>query len=174
MKKPIINNRIRAREVRLIDDTGKQVGVVSLDQALQMAQERNLDLIQITEKVEPPVCKILDYGKYLYQLQRKEKKVQKSSEIKGIRLRFNISEHDMETRARQAEKFLRKGDLVKIEMLLRGRERGLAHFARQKIDQFVKTLEERIPLKIERDLKRGGRGLIMIVSSDKKQTGDKQ
>ena len=159
--------------MRLIDDTGKQVGVVPLTKALQMAQERNLDLIQITEKVEPPVCKILDYGKYLYRLQRKEKKVQKSSEIKGIRLRFNISEHDMETRARQAEKFLKKGDLVKIEMLLRGREKGLSHFAREKINQFVKILEEKTPIKTERDLKRGGRGLIMIISSEKKQATDK-
>ena len=177
IKKPLINNWIRASSVRLIDDTGKQVGVVPLQDALQMARERNLDLIQITEKVEPPVCKILDYGKYLYRLRKKEKKVQKSTEIKGIRLRFNISSHDLETRARQAEKFLKKGDLVKVEMLLRGRERRLSGFAREKIDQFIKVLDEIIPIKIERELKRGGRGLIMIISREKEQetaTSNKQ
>lgn len=177
IKKLLINNWIKASSVRLIDDTGKQMGIVPLQDALQMARERNLDLIQITEKVEPPVCKILDYGKYLYRLRKKEKKVQKSTEIKGIRLRFNISSHDLETRARQAEKFLKKGDLVKIEMLLRGREKRLSSFAKEKIDQFVKVLDEIIPIKIERGLRRGGRGLIMIVSRDKEEetiTSNKQ
>ena len=171
IKKPLINNRIRAREVRLIDETGKQLGVVELGKALQMANERNLDLIQVTDKVEPPVCKILDYGKYLYQLQKreKEKKTQKTSEIKGIRLRFNISPHDLGTRANQAEKFLKKGNIVKIEMILRGREKGLTHFAREKINHFVKILKERVPIKIERDLKRAPNKLMMIVSADKKQ-----
>jgi len=171
IKKPLINNRIRAREVRLIDETGKQLGIVGLEKALQTAGERNLDLIQVTDRVDPPVCKILDYGKYLYQLQKreKEKKTQKTSEIKGIRLRFNISPHDLETRANHAEKFLKKGHIVKIEMILRGREKRLTHFAREKIDRFVETLSERIPVKIERGLKRAPNKLMMIVSSDKKQ-----
>ncbi|XOB41197.1 MAG: translation initiation factor IF-3 [Candidatus Nealsonbacteria bacterium] len=174
IKKPLVNNRIRAREVRLIDETGKQVGVVLLEKALQMAQERNLDLVQVTDKVEPPVCKITDYGKYLYKLQKKEKKEKKTSEIKGIRLRFNISPHDMETRANQSEKFLRKGNLVKIEMLLRGREKGLGHFARKKINDFVQILNEKIPVKIESALKRAPNKFIMIVSKDQKQEERKE
>ncbi len=169
IKKPLANNRIRAREVRLIDETGKQFGVVPLGKALQIAQERNLDLVQVTDKVEPPVCKITDYGKYLYQLQKKEKKEKKTSEIKGIRLRFNISPHDLEIRANQAEKFLKKGNLVKIEMLLRGREKGLGHFAKEKINNFVQNLNEKIPLKIESDLKRTPNKFLMIISKDQKQ-----
>ncbi|MCP6719251.1 MAG: translation initiation factor IF-3 [Patescibacteria group bacterium] len=175
IKKPLVNNQIRAPNVRLVDSDGKQLGIVPLEKALQVAKERSLDLVQITEKVDPPVCKIIDYGKYLYRLQKKEKKVKKSTEIKGIRLRFNISSHDLETRANQAEKFLEKGDLVKVEMLLRGRERGLQNFAREKMNQFIEVLRNRIPIKVERELRGGGRGLIMIISSDKKQeTEDKK
>jgi len=176
IKKPLANHRIRAREVRLIDETGKQLGVVVFEKALQMAQGRNLDLVQVTDKVEPPVCKIIDYGKYLYQLQKKEKekKTQKSTEIKGIRLRFNISPHDLETRARQSEKFLKKGNIVKIEMLLRGREKALGQFAKEKMTHFIEILNERIPIKIERDLKRSPNKLMIIVSGDQKQEEKKK
>jgi len=170
-KRPRVNIQIRAKEIRLIDESGKQLGVVAFEEALQMAKGRGLDLVQVTEKVDPPVCKIIDYGKYLYRLQKKEreKKTQKTSEIKGIRLRFNISEHDLETRANQSEKFLKKGNIVKIEMILRGREKGLTHFAREKINHFIEVLNEKIPLKIERDLKRAPNKLMMIVSADKSQ-----
>ena len=92
--------------MRLIDETGKQIGILPLAEALKMAQEKNLDMIQITEKVEPPICKIGDYGKYLYAEQKKERKEKvsgKTGEIKGIRLGFNIGIHDLETRAKQAE-----------------------------------------------------------------------
>jgi translation initiation factor IF-3 len=166
IKRPLINNRIRASKVRLIDDTGKQVGIIPIQEALQMARERNLDLIQVTGKIEPPVCKIMDYGKYLYQLQKKEKKPKKSTEIKGIRLKFNISPHDMETRANQAEKFLKKGDKVKIEMVLRGREKRLSNSAKEKMDEFMEILEKRIPIKIEGQLKRNPRGFTVIVFGD--------
>lgn len=164
LKKPLINNQIRAYQVRVIDETGKQLGVFSLTEALRLARERNLDLIQVTEKVEPPVCKIGDYGKYLYWLQKKEKGVKKSGKVKGIRLRFNISRHDLETRARQAEKFLREGNKVKIEMILRGREKALGDFAKEKINQFLEILEKLIPIKIEGKPKREPRGFTMIIS----------
>jgi translation initiation factor IF-3 len=166
IKRPSVNNQIRTREVRLIDETGKQTGVIPLQEALRMAEERNLDLIQVTEKAEPPVCKIMDYGKYLYWLQKKEKaaKGSRSSELKGIRLGFNISLHDLETRARQAEKFLKKGDKIRVEMVLRGREKALGDFAKGKINQFLEILEKVIPIKIERELKREPRGFTMIIS----------
>ncbi len=165
-KRILINNRIRAAQVRLIDENGKQIGVVALEKALQTAKERNLDLIQITEKVEPPVCKITEAGKYQYLLQKKEKKVnvKKMGELKGIRLGFNISLHDMEIRVRQAEKFLKKGDKVRIEMRLRGREKRLAEFAKTKFNQFLEILEKSIPIKLERELKREARGLTMIIT----------
>ncbi|HUW71661.1 MAG TPA: translation initiation factor IF-3 [Candidatus Humimicrobiaceae bacterium] len=166
LKRPLVNNQIRAREVKLIDESGKQAGVIPLPEALHMAEERNLDLIQVTEKAEPPVCKIMDYGKYLYWLQKKEKaaKGSKVSTLKGIRLGFNISLHDLETRARQAEKFLKKGDRVKVEMVLRGREKALGDFAKGKISQFLEVLGKLVPIKIERELKRESRGFTMIIA----------
>ena len=153
--------------MRVVDETGKQLGVVSLDKALQEAEERNLDLIQVTEKVEPPVCKIMDFGKYLYREKKKEKqtvKKQKGGELKGIRLRFNISQHDLETRARQTEKFLGQGNKVRVEMVLRGREKYLGNFAREKINKFLEILQEIVPYKVERELKREPRGFSMIIS----------
>ena len=155
-----MNNEIRAEKVRLIDDAENQVGVVTLQDALQMARERHLDLIQITEKADPPVCKLMDYGKYLYWLQKKEKAGSRSkgSEVKGVRLTFNISPHDMETRAKLAEKFLKEGNRVRIEMVLRGREKGMANFATGKISQFLEILKNIIPIKIERELKKEMRG----------------
>jgi translation initiation factor IF-3 len=164
-KKPLVNNQIRSREVRVIDETGQQLGVINLGDALQKSRERNLDLIQVTEKIEPPVCKIMDYGKYLYQQKKKEKGVKpRGGEIKGIRLSFNISEHDMETRARQAEKFLKEGDKVRIEVRLRGREKALGDHAKKKVSKFLEILQSLIPYKAERELKREPRGLSMIIS----------
>lgn len=169
IKKPLINNRIRAQKVRLIDDTGKQVGIILLQEAIQMARERNLDLIQVTERVDPPVCKIMDYGKYLYRLQKKEKGVKKTTEIKGLRLRFNISPHDLETRILQAEKFLKKGNKVKVEMVLRGREKRLSQFAKEKLKKFINDLEEKTPIKIDGPIKKKARGFIIIVSGTKEE-----
>jgi len=167
-KKPLINHQIRAKKVRLIDAAGKQIGVISLEEAVKKAKTSGLDLIQVTEKVCPPVCKILDYGKYLYKEEKKKKPTasQKSREIKGIRLRFNIAEHDIETRVLQTEKFLKQGNKVKIEMNLRGRERALQGFAKDKINKFLKTLGKKIPYKTERELKKEPRGLTIIISKD--------
>ena len=165
-RNPLVNNRIRAREVRLIDENGKQIGILELRKALQTAWERNLDLVQMTEKVEPPVCKIMAYGKYLYQQEKKEREAKKKTrgELKGIRLSFNISQHDLETRVNQAEKFLRQGNKVRIELRLRGREKALADFAKEKMNKFLEILGNLTPYKIERELKRESQRLIMIIS----------
>ena len=165
LKKPFINNQIRAAEVRVIDEAGKQLGILMREKAIQLAKERNLDLIQVTEKVTPPVCKIMDYGKYLYQLSKKEKSLkQKGGEIKGVRLSFRISQHDMEIKAQKAKEFLEKGNKIRIEMVLKGREKSLLDFAKIKINQFLDILNKLTPLKIERDLKKEFRGLTMIIS----------
>ena len=152
--------------MRLIDKDGKQLGVFRLEDALRKARETGLDLIQVTQKISPPVCKITDYGKYAYQVKKKEKKQkqQKTGELKSIRLRFNISPHDIETRVKAAEKFLKKGYKVKIDMVLRGREKRLSDFARQKMVQFLEILQNLIPIKVEREIKREARGLTMIIS----------
>jgi len=162
-KKPLVNNQIRSNQVRVIDEAGKQLGILPLQEAFNLAMERKMDLVQVTEKVEPPVCKLTDYGKYLYWEEKKEKK-QKGGELKAIRLSFGISQHDLETRARQAEKFLTKGNIVKIEMVLRGREKALQYFAREKINKFLDILSNLIKIKIERELKKEPRGFTLIVS----------
>ncbi len=164
-KRIISNNRIRSREIRLIDEKGNQLGVFDLRDALRKSREAGLDLIQVTEKVDPPVCKIMEYGKYAYQQGKKDKKPhQKSGELKNIRLTFAISEHDMETRAKTSLKFLDKGQKVRIEMRLRGREKALGNFAKEKIDKFLKIVRTKTPIKIERELRRQPRGLTMIIA----------
>jgi len=163
----IANTQIRAKTVRVVDETGKQLGVLPLEDALRAAYDRNLDLIQVTEKVDPPVCKIIDYGKYSYQEKKKTQeaaKKQKISTLKGIRLTFNIGQHDMEVRARQAEKFLKDGDKVRIDIVLRGREKALGNFAREKIGKFLEVLQVFVPYKVERELKKEMRGFSMIIS----------
>ncbi|MFA6190512.1 MAG: translation initiation factor IF-3 [Candidatus Staskawiczbacteria bacterium] len=166
MDKILINNFIRAKEVRVISETGEQLGVINIFSAIDLAKSKGLDLIQVTEKVEPPVCRIANYGKYLYQQQKKEKKISKprGGELKEIRLTFNISPHDMETRAKQAKKFLEEGDKVKINMSLRGREKAMGQFATDKVKLFLENLNSLIPIKTERELKREPRGFTMIVS----------
>jgi len=165
IRRPLINNQIRAAEIRVIDETGKQLGIMKLEEALRLARERNLDLIQVTEKVQPPVCKIMDYGKYLYQEKRKEKSATKvHGGLKGIRLSFRISQHDLEIKANLAEKFLKKGYKVRVELILRGREKALSEFAKKKVAQFLEILEKIIPIKVERELKREARGFTMIIS----------
>ena len=137
-----------------------------MTEALHLSRERNLDLIQVTEKVIPPVCKLGDYGKYLYWQEKKQKEMrrQKGGQIKGIRLSFGISVHDLGIRAKQSEKFLNQGNKVLIEMVLRGREKALAQVAKGKVSQFLEILNKAIPIKAETDLKKGPRGFTMIIS----------
>jgi translation initiation factor IF-3 len=164
-RKILINNQIRAEKVRLIDENGKNLGVFLLEEAIKMAKERNLDLIQVTEKVEPPVCKIGDYGKYLYSLEKKEKAAKSTAgKIKGVRISFAISPHDLETKVKMAEKFLKKGYRVRVELVLRGREKALEDFAKGKMNQFLENLGKITTFKIERELKREPRGFTMIIS----------
>lgn len=167
-KKPLYNNQIAAKEVRLVNEEGEQLGVVSKENALEMAKEKNLDLIQVTEKVDPPVCKIGDYGKYLYSQQKKERKMaggkKHSGELKMIRLTYNISDNDIETRALTAEKFLNKGEKVKIDLVLRGRQKALADFGKQKINKLIESLQQKLEIKIEKTLTKEPKGLTMIIS----------
>lgn len=170
LNKPLVNNQIKADKVRIVDETGKQIGIVLLKEALQIASERGLDLIQVTEKVNPPVCKMGEYGKYLYWLQKKEKrKSQTGGEIKEIRLGFNISVHDMTVKANRAEKFIKKRDKVKIELLLKGRQKSFENLAIEKINNFLEILQKLISIKIERELKKEPKGLTIIIS---KQTNE--
>ena len=167
MDKVLINNFIRAKEVRVIDEAGKQLGVMNIFEAIDLAKSKGLDLIQVTEKVAPPICKMANYGKYLYSLQKKEKKIKahtKESKLKEVQIGFNISPHDIEVKAKQAEKFLKDGDKVKLGMILKGREKAMGDFAKKKIEFFLQTTDKLIPIKTERELKREPRGFTMIIS----------
>jgi translation initiation factor IF-3 len=135
--------------------------------AIELAKSKGLDLIQVTEKVEPPVCRIGDYGKYLYSLHKKEKKIKvntKITKLKEIQIGFNTSPHDIEVKAKQAEKFLKDGDKVKVGMVLKGREKAMGDFAKNKIMFFLETTDKLISIKVERELKREPRGFTMIIS----------
>lgn len=142
------------------------MGVVNIEKALQISREHNLDLVQVTDKVDPPVCKIIDYGKYLYRQEKKEKNPKKTGTLKSVRIGFKTSPHDLETKAKAAQKFLEKGNKVKIEMKLRGREKALSGIARRNLSKFVKNIESKIPIKIEREIKRMANGLIMIITKE--------
>lgn len=123
-----INEQIRDREVRVVSDSGEQLGIMSSRDARRLAEEKNLDLVKIAPMAKPPVCKVMDYGKYRFEQAKREKearKNQKTVEIKEIRLSLNIDTHDFETKARHAEKFLKAGNKVKVSIRFRGRE--MAH-----------------------------------------------
>lgn len=138
---------------------------MNIFQAIDLAKSKGLDLIQVTEKVEPPVCRIGNYGKYLYSLQKKEKKIKpRSGDLKELRLTYNISPHDMEVRAKQAEKFLKDGDKVKVSLVLRGRQKAFGYLAKDKIQFFLNAINELIPIKTERELKKEPRGFTTIIS----------
>ncbi len=161
-----INNFIKAKEVRVISEIGEQLGVMDIFSAIDLAKSKSLDLIQVTEKVDPPVCRIGDYGKYLYSMQKKEKKakVKTKTELKEVRLGFNISPHDIETKAKQSEDFLKDGDKVKVSMVLKGREKAMGEYAKNKILLFLESVDKLTPIKIERELKREPRGFTLIIS----------
>ncbi|MFQ6974304.1 MAG: translation initiation factor IF-3, partial [Enterocloster aldenensis] len=141
----MINEQIRDKEVRLIGEDGEQLGIVQAKDALRMAQEAELDLVKIAPTAKPPVCKIIDYGKYRYELARKEKearKKQKVIEIKEVRLSPNIDTNDLNTKVGAARKFLEKGDKVKVTLRFRGRE--MAHMYKSKyiLDDFAESLKD--------------------------------
>ncbi|HOA47764.1 MAG TPA: translation initiation factor IF-3 [Candidatus Pacearchaeota archaeon] len=167
MKNPTVNNQIRAPKVRLISEKGENLGIISREEALQYAKERNLDLIQITSNVPIPVCRVMDIGKYLYQQKKKEKeqrKKQKSGKIKGIRISPRIAEHDLETKVKSVSKFLLKGYKIRIEVFLKGREKGMRDFAKQKLEYFLQKLEKEVEIKKESDIKKTPRGMEIIIS----------
>lgn len=166
-----INEEIRDRELRVIDTDGTQLGIMSLKEAVNLAAERKLDLVKIAPKAKPPVCKILDYGKYKYELQKKEKearKKQKTMQVKEIRLSTFIEDHDVEVKAKNAAKFLKAGDKVKVSLRFRGRERDYTSKGMDVMKRFAQVVSE--VGDIEKKPSFEGRSLIMILApkTDKK------
>ena len=165
---PRANSDIRAREVRLVGADGEMVGVLSLRDALIAADEAGLDLVEVSPNATPPVCKLLDYGKYKYELQKKAaeaRKKQKVIDIKEIKLRPNIDEHDLEIKLRNARAFLEEGDKVKITLRFRGRESSRPEFAYQLIDRVKSSLAD--VAKVEQDAKMDGRQMLMLLGPSK-------
>ncbi len=167
-KSKILSNlSIKAEQVRLISEDSKSSEVIELSKALELANERNLDLIQITDKSEIPICKIINLGKYLYNLDKKDKKSRKrvkTTSVKIIKISFKISEHDMNTSAERVRKFLEKGDKVKIEIVLKGREKYLDDFWKKKILKFLEIIQELVDVKKEKELKKEGQGANLVIS----------
>ena len=161
----MINEKIRDKEVRLVSESGEQLGIVSSKEALKMAREADLDLVKIAPNAKPPVCKIIDYGKYRYEMARKEKeakKKQKTMEVKEVRLSPNIDTNDLNTKANNARKFLSKGDKVKVTLRFRGREMAHVGYSKQILDSFYEKLED-IAV-VDKAPKMEGRSMVMFLS----------
>ena len=164
----MINEQIRDKEIRLIGESGEQLGIMSSKDALKMAKEAGLDLIKIAPTAKPPVCRIVDYGKYRYEQTRKEKeakKKQKVTEVKEIRFSPNIDENDLNTKANQARKFLAKGDKVKVSLRFRGREMAHMSATKQILDDFLAKVED--VAVVEKPAKLEGRSMVMVLSEKK-------
>jgi len=140
------NERIRAREVRVIDDEGKQIGILQPFEALRMAREKNLDLVEVSPTAQPPVCRIMDFGKYLYEQEKKEraaKKHQKIITVKEVKFRINVDEHDYEFKKNHVLRFLEEGDKVKATIFFRGREMTHTNLGRQILERLIKDIGEK-------------------------------
>jgi translation initiation factor IF-3 len=148
--------------VRLIDETGKNLGIVKIQEALEKAKEKGLDLIEISAKTNPPVCKIMEMGKFKYKESQKKKKKTHKTETREIRLNLGTSEHDLEFKAKKITKFLEKGDRVKIELLLKGRAKYLdKSFIEERLKRILNFIN--VKYKIASEPKRGPQGVIMII-----------
>ena len=164
----ILNEQIRDKEVRVIGADGEQLGIMSAREALAKAEEEGLDLVKIAPTAKPPVCKIVDYGKFKYEQMRKEKEAKKKQhtvEIKEIRLSPNIDTNDLNTKINSARKFLVKGDRVKITLRFRGREMAHMNASKHILDDFAKALEDICT--VEKAPKVEGRSMTMFLAARK-------
>ena len=161
----MINGQIRDKEVRVIGENGDQLGIMSSREAMKLAQEAELDLVKIAPKAQPPVCKIIDYGKYRNELARKEKeakKKQKTVEVKEVRLSPNIDTNDLNTKVNNAKKFISKGNKVKVTLRFRGREMAHVQQSKHILDDFAGMLED--VAVVEKPAKMEGRSMSMVLT----------
>lgn len=161
----MINGQIRDKEVRVIGENGQQLGIMSSREAMKLAQEAELDLVKVAPKAQPPVCKIIDYGKYRYELARKEKearKKQKTVEVKEVRLSPNIDTNDLNTKVNNAKKFISKGNKVKVTLRFRGREMAHVQQSKHILDDFAELLAD--IASVEKPAKLEGRSMSMVLT----------
>ncbi|MBQ0018126.1 MAG: translation initiation factor IF-3 [Clostridiales bacterium] len=163
-KQTQINDEIRAEEVRVLSEDGEQLGIMSLEAALALAEEEELDLVNISPNANPPVCKILDYGKYRYEQQKKEKNAKKNqavTEIKEIRLSLSIEDHDLQVKAKSASKFLKEGNKLKVSIRFRGREMAYSQIAFDVMKKFAELISDCGV--VEKEAKMEGRRMFMFL-----------
>jgi translation initiation factor IF-3 len=164
----MINEQIRDKEVRLIGEDGEQLGIMSAKEAYKLAREAELDLVKIAPTAKPPVCKIINYGKYKYELTRREKeakKKQKTVEVKEVRLSPNIETNDLNTKMNMARKFIVKGDKVKVSLRFRGREMAHMQASKHILDDFAEGLAD--VAVIEKPAKLEGKSIMMVLTEKK-------
>lgn len=155
--------------MRVITADGEFLGILSKEKAFKEAKKRDLDLVEISPNANPPVCKIIDHGKYKYRQQKKEQKQSQKShqpELKTLKLSFSISEHDMEIRAKNAKKFLSRGDRVRVVLPLRGRENALKDTAKEKMRDFVEMIKKEVDTEVEKGIEKEPRGLTMTLTKN--------
>jgi len=165
---PNINDRISYPNLRVVDADGSQLGVITRERALEVARERELDLVLVSEKADPPVCRVMDYGKYKFEQEKKAKEAKKKShqtEVKEVKMRYKIDSHDYQVRIGQATRFLKAGDKVKCTVIFRGREIQHTALAETLLLRIAKDLEENA--EIQQPPKREGRNMIMFLSPRK-------
>ena len=167
-RKHRINSEIRAKEVRLIDSEGEMVGVVSLKEAVTKAHDSGLDLVEIAPKAKPPVCKIINYGKFAYELQKKEKlqkKNQQQQQMKEIRFKWRTATHDFNFKTRHAREFIKSGHKVKASVMFRGREITHREIGKELLERFIEAMSD--ISKVDSKLKMEGKNMSVIMSPDK-------
>jgi len=165
---PPINENIRFPKLRVINTDGEQAGILSRDEALQLAEEKGLDLVMVSETADPPVCRIMDYGKYKFEQEKKAreaKKKQHTSDVKEVKMRYKIDEHDYQVRVRSAERFLKSGDKVKATITFKGREIQHSDLAQDLLNRMAADLEA--VAEIQQAPKREGRNMMMLLSPKK-------
>jgi translation initiation factor IF-3 len=169
---PNINERINYPNIRVVDADGSQLGVITREAALAVARERELDLVLVSEKADPPVCRVMDYGKYKFEQEKKAKEAKKKShqtEVKEVKMRYKIDSHDYQVRIGQASRFLKAGDKVKCTVIFRGREIQHTALAEALLLRMAKDLEENADL--QQAPKREGRNMIMFLSPRRQAAG---
>lgn len=164
-----INDAIRARQLRVIDDEGEQLGILSLDDALRIADERGLDLVEVSPNAEPPVCRIMDYGKYKYQASKRAAEAKKKTakvELKEVKMRPKTEEHDYNFKLKNARRFLEDGNKVKVTIMFRGREVTHPEFGRRLLEKVVVDVQDIAT--VEATPKMAGRFMSMVIGPIKK------
>jgi len=165
---PQINERIRFPEIRVIYSDGSQLGIITPAEALRVAEEKELDLVLVSETASPPVCRIMDYGKYKFEQEKKAreaKKKQHTADIKEVKMRYKIDEHDYNVRVNQAQRFLKAGDKVKATITFRGREIQHSNLAEELLARMAKDLED--VAEVQQAPKKEGRNMMMMLSPKK-------